>query len=135
MPLRASQADGACVVKDRVPGDRDSRLVYSSETGLSDSDRPSRRRRRDKSSQNVRAAKAPGIRLELDRRAAGRVVTVVTGLSGIVPDVAGLARALKAACGAGGTFKQGRMEIQGDQRDRVATELERRGLRFKRAGG
>ncbi len=125
----------ARVIEDRVLGDRNDRLVYSSETGVSGSDRPSQRRRKDKRGKQVREASGPGIRLQLDRRAGGRVVTVLTGLGGCVPDVAGLAKALKAACGAGGTFKQGRVEIQGDHRDRVAAELLRRGLDFKRAGG
>ena len=109
--------------------------MYSSTSGLAASERPSRRRRKDKGQEQAREAGGPGVRLQLDRRASGRVVTVVTGLAGSVRDVAGLAKALKAACGAGGTFKQGRVEIQGDHRDRVAAELEGRGLRFKRAGG
>jgi translation initiation factor 1 len=79
------------------------------------------------------AAKATGIRLRLDRRASSRVVTVVTGLPAAEGDA--LARALKAACGAGGTFKDGALELQGDHRDRVEQELGARGLRSKRAGG
>ena len=118
-----------------MPGDRNNRLAYSSETGLGEFERPSHRRRKDESRQKNQTPNGPGIRLHLDRRSAGKVVTVLTGLSGSVPDITGLARSLKAACGAGGTVKQGRVEIQGDHRDRVASELERLGLRFKRAGG
>jgi len=77
----------------------------------------------------------PGIRLRLDRRASGRVVTVVTGLPGPLAETTALARHLKAACGAGGTFKDGALELQGDHRDRVEDELRRRGLKFKRSGG
>lgn len=76
-----------------------------------------------------------GIRIRLDRRASGRVVTVVTGLSGSVSEVAALGKALKSACGAGGTVKDGALEIQGDHRDKVEAVLEARGLRSKRAGG
>lgn len=75
------------------------------------------------------------IRLRLDRRASGRVVTVVTGLPGRPEDVSALARTLKAACGTGGTVKEGALELQGDQRERVEAALRARGLRFARAGG
>jgi translation initiation factor 1 len=81
------------------------------------------------------AGKSPGIRLRLERRASGRVVTVVSGLPGRLAEVTTLARELKSACGAGGTVKDGVLEIQGDQRDRVEAALAARGLRFKRAGG
>jgi len=76
-----------------------------------------------------------GIRLRLDRRASGRVVTVVSGLPGTAEEGAALARRLKSACGAGGTFKDGVLELQGDHRPRVEAELQARGLRSKRAGG
>jgi translation initiation factor 1 len=77
----------------------------------------------------------PGIRLRLDRRASGRVVTVVSGLPGGKAEVMELARRLKAAAGAGGTVKDGVVELQGDHRERVEAALRARGLRSKRAGG
>jgi translation initiation factor 1 len=77
----------------------------------------------------------PGIRLSLDRRASGRVVTVVTGLPGNPNEVAELGKALKSACGAGGTVKDGVLELQGDHRPRVEAYLQARGLRWKRSGG
>jgi len=46
-----------------------------------------------------------------------------------------LAAKLKARCGTGGTVKDGRIEIQGDQRDRLAAVLEGMGYRVKRVGG
>ncbi len=76
-----------------------------------------------------------GIRLRLDRRASGRLVTIVTGLPGSAADVEAMGRALKAACGAGGTVKDGALEIQGDHRDKVEAVLRARGLKSKRAGG
>jgi len=78
---------------------------------------------------------SPGIRLRLDRRASGRVVTVVSSLPGTRAQVAELARRLKSACGTGGTVKDGALELQGDQRERVEAALAERGLRSKRAGG
>jgi translation initiation factor 1 len=76
-----------------------------------------------------------GIRLRLERRASSRVVTLVTGLPGNPADVAAFASELKAACGAGGTLKDGALELQGDHRDKVEMALRARGLRSKRAGG
>jgi translation initiation factor 1 len=76
-----------------------------------------------------------GVRIRLDRRASGRLVTVVTGLPGPSPEVEALGKALKSACGAGGTVKAQALEIQGDHRDKIETVLKARGLRPKRAGG
>jgi translation initiation factor 1 len=66
---------------------------------------------------------------------AGRGVTVVTGLGLAPAELAELARELKQRCGSGGTARAGRIEIQGDHRDRVVAELARRGIAAKRAGG
>ena len=46
-----------------------------------------------------------------------------------------LAAKLKQRCGTGGTVKDGRIEIQGDQRERLVVELERLGYKAKRVGG
>ena len=82
-----------------------------------------------------RAGSSPGIRLRLERRASDRLVTCISGLPGRPAEVADLARALKSACGAGGTVKGGVVELQGDHRDAVEVFLAARGLKSKRAGG
>ena len=46
-----------------------------------------------------------------------------------------LAALLKQRCRTGGTVKDGRIEIQGDQRERIVTELEKLGYKVKRVGG
>jgi mannose-6-phosphate isomerase-like protein (cupin superfamily) len=46
-----------------------------------------------------------------------------------------LATTLKQRCGTGGTVKDGRIEIQGDQRERIVAELEKLGYQVKRVGG
>jgi translation initiation factor 1 len=66
----------------------------------------------------------------------GKTVTVVTGFVGIgLAEKELLAKQMQKACGAGGTVKEGRIEIQGDQRDTVARILTEAGFRPVLAGG
>jgi len=46
-----------------------------------------------------------------------------------------LATRLKKLCGAGGAVKDGTIEIQGDHRDRLVSELQKLGFEAKRSGG
>ena len=66
---------------------------------------------------------------------AGKGVTVITGLPLGPEDLARLAGELKKRCGSGGAVKDGTIEIQGDHRDVLVAELERRGYKVKRSGG
>jgi translation initiation factor 1 len=66
---------------------------------------------------------------------AGKGVTIVTGVPLGGDDLARLAGELKKRCGSGGTIKEGTIEIQGDHRDLLVAELERRGWKVKRSGG
>jgi translation initiation factor 1 len=106
--------------------DRGTRLVYSTAGPVAPSG--------DAESPRAPAGKG-GIRIRLDRRASGRLVTVVSGVPGAAAAVAALGRALRSACGAGGTTRADTIELQGDHRDRVEAALAERGLRCKRAGG
>ena len=65
----------------------------------------------------------------------GKTVTVVRGLVLAAGDLDDLARDLKRLCGTGGTVKDGAIEIQGDQRDRVVSALGERGFTVKHSGG
>lgn len=65
--------------------------------------------------------------VELDRRKKGKVVTVVNGLVLDAGDLKALGKALKSACGTGGTAKGGVIELQGDCRERAAKWLEENG--------
>lgn len=65
----------------------------------------------------------------------GSGVTVVTGVPLDGAGLATLAKELKKRCGSGGTVKDGVIEIQGDHRDTVVGELEKKGWKVKRAGG
>jgi translation initiation factor 1 len=53
-------------------------------------------------------------RLRVEKRARGKVVTVVANLDPVGNDLPGLAAQLKARCGTGGTVKEGQIELQGD---------------------
>jgi translation initiation factor 1 len=65
----------------------------------------------------------------------GKGVTVISGLALAATDLEKLATELKKKCGSGGSVENGRIEIQGDHRDRIVEELNRRGWQTKRAGG
>lgn len=65
----------------------------------------------------------------------GKGVTVVTGVPLSGDALKALAKELKQRCGSGGTIRDGAIEIQGDHRDLLVTELGRRGWTVKRAGG
>lgn len=78
-------------------------------------------------------------RVDIRRQTAhreGKTVTVVTGFLGISQaEKAKLAKEVQQACGAGGTVKEGRIEIQGDKRTEVARILTKAGFRPVFAGG
>ncbi len=78
-------------------------------------------------------------RVDILRSTAGRggkTVTIVSGFVGIgLPEKELLAKKMRAACGTGGTVKEGRIEIQGDKREQVAEILRAAGFRPVFAGG
>ena len=65
----------------------------------------------------------------------GKAVTLVKGVALASLELAELGKRLKAACGSGGTVKDGVIEIQGDHVDKVVAALQAQGHTVKRAGG
>lgn len=65
----------------------------------------------------------------------GKAVTVVRGAPVDAAALVKLGQELKAACGSGGTVKDGDIEVQGDHVDKVMALLQARGWKVKRAGG
>ncbi len=65
----------------------------------------------------------------------GKGVTIISDLPVDGTGLTAFATKLKTRIGTGGTVKDGRIEIQGDHRDRIVQELEDLGYRVKRAGG
>jgi translation initiation factor 1 len=84
-------------------------------------------------------ARAPGdgiVRVSRETKGrGGKAVTVVRGVDGNDAALGALAKQLKAACGSGGTVKDGVIEIQGDHGDRVIAHLKAQGRVVKRSGG
>lgn len=65
----------------------------------------------------------------------GKGVTLVKNLVLTESDLNALAKTLKQAVGSGGTVKEGVIEIQGEQREKIAEALRRLGYKVKMAGG
>jgi translation initiation factor 1 len=65
----------------------------------------------------------------------GKTVTVIRGLPERGPALEARLSELKRLCGAGGTIKDGVVEIQGDHRERLAERLRTLGYTVKLAGG
>jgi len=65
----------------------------------------------------------------------GKSVTLVKGLPLDAEALAALARQLRAACGSGGTVKDGVVEVQGDHVTTIMAALQKQSYNVKRAGG
>ena len=79
--------------------------------------------------------KTRGARIRLEKRASGRVVTVIADVPGTPSEIEALARLLKTRCGTGGSIKDIEIELQGDRRDAVQAVLRERRIPHKLAGG
>ncbi|MFO0803696.1 MAG: hypothetical protein U0791_11340 [Gemmataceae bacterium] len=86
----------------------------------------------------AKVPKKKPVTLKVGRETAGRRgkgVTTVFDIPLGEAEIRDLAATLKQKCGTGGTVKDRRIEIQGDQRERIVAELEKLGYTVKRAGG
>jgi translation initiation factor 1 len=61
----------------------------------------------------------------------GKTVTIVRGLHFDPATIERIAKFLKERCATGGTVREGIVELQGDQRPRVAEELRKLNFRVK----
>lgn len=65
----------------------------------------------------------------------GKTVTVISGLTLADAELLALAKILKQHCGSGGAIKDGSIEIQGDHREKLCAELQKKGFTVKLSGG
>jgi translation initiation factor 1 len=109
-----------------------SRLVYSTDDG--DQRRRSRERTHETERQPPPLPRDGIVRVFREKgKRGGKTVTVVRGLP--AADLEKVAADLKRLCGAGGSAKNGAVEIQGDHREKVAVRLRAQGYEVKLAGG
>ena len=79
--------------------------------------------------------KTKGARIRLEKRASGRVVTVIADVPGTPTEIEALAKLLKTRCGTGGSMKDLEIELQGDRREAVQAVLREKRIPHKLAGG
>lgn len=88
---------------------------------------------------NARAALPAGdgvVRVSRETKGrGGKGVSLIKGVALDAIALAALGKALKAACGTGGTVKDGVIEIQGDHVERLMVLLQAKGYKVKRSGG
>lgn len=106
---------------------KDSKLVYSTDKG----------RIKEGKSEATPKSKGDGI-VRLRRETKGRKgagVVLIDGLDLPEAQLKELAKRIKQLCGTGGSIKDGIIEIQGDQRQKIADFLTKEGHKVKIAGG
>ena len=92
-------------------------------------------------SQEEQASQKPDIWLQDDpiickyEKRKGKPITILEGYNGADSDFKKLAKELKTKLSVGGTFKEGRIIIQGDYRDKIMQLLQEKGFKVKRVGG
>lgn len=65
----------------------------------------------------------------------GKAITILEGYNGATEDFKRLAKELKTRLSVGGSFKDDRIIIQGDYRDKIMQILKDKGFNVKRVGG
>lgn len=71
------------------------------------------------------------IKIEIDKRRYGKFVTIISGFDTKAEDIYELAKTLKKKTATGGTVKDDKIELQGDQRERVKKVLEEMGFKVE----
>ena len=104
-----------------------SRIVYSTDNGSYKDDEAKRVNHPEPSKQKVR--------LHLDRKSGGKIVTVIKGMIDEDKVLVDLTKELKKRCGVGGSFKENKILIQGNKREIIKEILLKKGYDVKLSGG
>jgi translation initiation factor 1 len=65
----------------------------------------------------------------------GKPITILEGYTGAISDFKKLTKEIKTKLSVGGSFKDDKIIIQGDFRDKIMTMLKEKGFKVKRVGG
>ena len=105
---------------------KNSKLVYSTDQG----------RIKDTPTEETPATGDGIVRLKRETKGRkGKGVTLITGIAAKSDELKKIAKQLKQQCGVGGAVKDGVIEIQTDDREKLKALLEKQGHTVKLAGG
>ena len=104
-----------------------SKLIFSTDDSVSLTDNTVQSLAIDPSQQQVR--------LHLDRKGGGKIVSIVRGLQESNDVLTVIAKDLKKGCGVGGSVKNGEILIQGNHREKIQKLLSKKGYAVKLSGG
>ena len=65
----------------------------------------------------------------------GKPITILEGYNGAISDFKALSKTIKTTLSVGGSFKDDKIIIQGDYRDKIMALLKDMGFKVKRVGG